>query len=226
MKESAITKNITKLRERLGYTQEEVAGRLGISRQSYILVEQGKRELDASEIETLATLYGVTVAELFNEPRNCEKFKQMYFYILKCLPDGVPKTKLAKLLYLIDFRNFYEELESMSGVQYVRRAYGPVADIFFEMTDDLNDKGEISVTPLDYAFMIKSNKFDADESQLSAAEKKKIKEVCDLWRDKNTQEIVEYTHQQKPWGACLDGEYIPYSLITQEDPRRVYQPVA
>ena len=226
MKKSIITKNINDLRERCNYTQEEVASRLGISRQSYILVEQGKRELSASEIEKLATLFGVTIAEIFTEPRNNEKFKQMYFYVLKCLPSGVPKTKLAKLLYLIDFRNFYEELESMSGVQYVRRAYGPVADGFFELTDDLNDKGEISVTPLDYAFMIKSNKFETDESLLSEAEKSKISEICELWKDKKTQEIVEYTHQQKPWASCLDGEYIPYLLITQEEPEHVFAPIA
>ncbi|MDR2336812.1 MAG: SocA family protein, partial [Candidatus Nomurabacteria bacterium] len=174
----------------------------------------------------LATLFGVTIAEIFAEPRNNEKFKQMYFYVLKCLPSGVPKTKLAKLLYLIDFRNFYEELESMSGVQYIRRAYGPVADGFFELTDDLNDKGEISVTPLDYAFMIKSNRFNSKEDLLSAAEKAKISEVCELWKDKNTQEIVEYTHQQKPWASCLDGEYIPYLLITQEEPAHVFAPIA
>jgi putative transcriptional regulator len=220
-----VVERIVKLREQSGLTQEEVARALGLSRQRYSLVEKGERDLSIEELESLAGLFGVTIIDFFNEPRNNEKFKQMYFHVLKKL-GKVPKTKLAKILYLADFRNFYEELEPMSGVRYIRREYGPVADIFFEMTEDLFDRGQIRIKPHGDALMISLSTTDQGNNLLSAAEKHRIDEICELWRDKRTKEIVNYTHQQKPWQACRDGEYIPYTLIIQEDPAHVFRPIA
>ncbi len=223
-----VVERIVKLREQSGLTQEAVANSLGLSRQRYMLVEKGERDLNIEELETLAGVFGVSIVDFFNEPRNNQKFLQMYFYILKHAGKNgkIPKTKLAKLLYLADFRNFFDELEPMSGVRYIRREYGPVADIFFEVTEDLYDTGKINIEPYNEALMIKSTTADVGEDLLSTEEKKRMREICALWKDKRTSEIVNFTHQQKPWLACKDGEYIPYTLIVQEDPAHVYQPIA
>ncbi|MDR0380564.1 MAG: helix-turn-helix domain-containing protein [Oscillospiraceae bacterium] len=223
---SIISRNIERLRKERGFSQEYVAGELGITRQTYLTIESGKRDPNASEIQKLSALLNTPIQTLFGEPRDNDKFKQMYFYVLKCLGKAVPKSKLAKLLYLADFRNFYEELEPMSGVQYVRRSYGPVADIFFELTDVMYDNGEINIDKMESgAMMISSRSIAPDETLLTDVEKRRIREICALWRDRRTEEIMNFTHGQKPWKACRDGEYIPYSLITQEDPHHVYTPV-
>jgi transcriptional regulator with XRE-family HTH domain len=224
-----IAKKVTKLREISGLTQEEVAQKLDISRQRWIMVEKGDRDLSTDELETLASIFGISVADFFKETRNNEKFKQMYFYFLRHCANNfgkIPKTKLAKLLYLADFRNFFEELEPMSGAKYVRREYGPVADIFFEMTEDLYDNGKIDIIPYKDSLLIKPTSTEIGEDLLSDKEKKKLDEICTLWRGKRTSEIVNFTHEQKPWKMCRDGEYIPYSLIIQEDPDHVYQPAS
>lgn len=226
----SITGKVTKLREQSGLTQEEVAKKLGISRGRWILVEKGERDLNTEELEILATLFGVDVADFFEEIPNIKKFKQMYFACLKFAANdhgNVTKTKLAKLLYLADFTNFFQELEPMSGVKYRRLEYGPVPDIFFSMTDDLLDQGKINIKVLDGgAQMISSRTREFDTSELTDSELAKIKKICELWKDRRTVEIVNFTHEQKPWKMCRDGEYIPYSLIIQEDPEHVYQPIA
>jgi len=226
----SIIEKVTSLREQSGLTQEEVASKLGISRQRWILVEKGERDLSTEELEILAALFGIDVADFFEEIPNVKKFKQMYFACLKFAANehgNVPKTKLAKLLYLADFTNFFKSLEPMSGVKYRRLDYGPVADIFFSITDDLLEGGKINIDILDRgAQMISSRTKEEDTSELSESELSQIKEICELWKDKPTQEIVNFTHEQKPWKMCRDGEYIPYSLIIQEDPDHVYQPVA
>lgn len=226
----SITEKVTSLREQSDLTQEEVASKLGISRQRWILVEKGERDLSTEELEILAALFGIDVADFFEEIPNVKKFKQMYFACLKFAANehgNVPKTKLAKLLYLADFTNFFKSLEPMSGVKYRRLDYGPVADIFFSITDDLLESGKINIDILDRgAQMISSRTKEEDTSELSESELSQIKEICELWKDKPTQEIVNFTHEQKPWKMCRDGEYIPYSLIIQEDPDHVYQPVA
>lgn len=224
-----IAKKVAKLRELSGLTQEEVAKKLGISRQRWILVEKAERDLSTDELSKLAFLFGIDVVDFFEEIPDVEKFRQMYFACLKFASDergGVPKTKLAKLLYLADFTKFYNQLEPMSGVKYRRMEFGPVADIFFSTTEDLFDGGKINITPMDQALIISSNTRDEDFSRLSKDELLLIKDICSSWRGKRTAEIVNFTHEQKPWKMCRDGEYIPYSLIIQEDPNHVYKPLA
>jgi putative transcriptional regulator len=220
-----VVNNIETIRNEHGLTQEQVADVIGVSRVTYINVTKGRRDLTTNELEKLAAFFDVPVAELFDQPRNNEKFKQMYFYILRRFGEGIPKTKLAKLLYLSDFSHFYDNLLPMSGVRYVRREYGPVADIFFELTEDLYDKGKINIEPLDYALIIKLTSKNQEDNLLSDEEKSLIDRICSYWKDRRTSEIVNFTHEQKPWKMCRDGEYIPYSLIIQEDPNHVYAPL-
>lgn len=224
-----LAEKIIKLREQSGLTQEEIAQKLALSRQRWIMVEQGSRDLNTEELEILASTFGIDVADFFEEIPDIEKFKQMYFACIEYASDsrgGVTKTKLAKLLYLIDFTSFFNNLEPMSGVKYRRMEYGPVADIFFSLTEDLYESGKIDIQPQDEALIISSKTREATQSKLSSEEEKLIKTICELWKDKRTGEIVNFTHEQKPWKMCREGEYIPYSLIIQEEPSHVYQPLA
>lgn len=230
MEAKTVLQNLVKLRTNRHLSQEQMAEIIGVSRPTYINIESGKRELTISEVQKIADFFQVSVYELYTTPRNTEKFRQMYFYILDYFKrngkSGVPKTKLAKLLYLTDFRNFFENLESMSGVRYVRKTFGPVADVFLELTDDFYDRGEIEIDKLSGgAFMIRSLKFNLEDDLLTDADKKMMDEICDFWKDRKTKEIVNFTHEQKPWASCRNGEFIPYELIIQEDPAHVYKPV-
>ena len=218
-----VVENIEKIRVAKGLTQQNIADVLGMSRATYNKIENGTRELTTSELENLSIYFDVPIAELFDQPRDIEKFQQMYFYILNCFDNGVPKTKLAKLLYLVDFSNFYEKLESMSGVRYRRRSYGPVADVFFELTDDLHERGKINIESIGDALIIRSTS-KQEIYVLSDDDIKLIDKIINYWKDKRTAEIVNFTHEQKPWKACREGEYIPYSLIIQEEPNHVYAP--
>lgn len=218
--------NIERLRKERKITQEQMAQKLGVSRQTYINLENGERDASVSELEKMSAIFGVPITDLLSDPRNNKKFEQMYFYILRKFRKGVPKTKLAKLLYLADFSYFYDNLEPMSGVTYVRRDYGPVADIFFETTDKFLDAGKIGIEQLDRALMIRLTSIEENYDLLSSDEKMRMDEIVEYWKNRPTQEIVNFTHEQKPWKACMDGEKIPYTLIIQEDPGHVYTPVA
>lgn len=49
-----------------------------------------------------------------------------------------------------------------------------------------------------------------------------MKKIVEKWKDKKTNEIVNFTHNQLPYALCRENEIIPYELITQEDPDLVY----
>ena len=227
----SVIENLIKMRKKFGYSQEQVASKLGISRQTYNSMEKNEGAISAKELETIADFFGVPVEEFYYGVQNTDKFKQMYRYILTRFrkTGGIQKTKLAKLLYLSDFRHFYEHLESMSNVLYKCKTYGPLADPFLELTDSMFESGEISIDCLSMGaqmISINSQLNDEDFSLLSEDEKREIDEICDAWKDANTQTIVNFTHKQKPWMACRENEIIPYELILQEDPENVYKPIA
>lgn len=58
--------NISMLRNVNGYSQEEVAEKIGISRQAYAKWEKGETVPDVERCKKLAELYGVTIDSLVN----------------------------------------------------------------------------------------------------------------------------------------------------------------
>ena len=143
-------KLIKDLREKGSFSQKEIADRLEIARTSYIAIEQGKRELTLSEAHKLADMFGIEMEDLETGIiPNYEKYKEMILAYLRVAGhniDGkIPKTKLAKLLYLADFAWFYEHLESMSGMKYRKIEFGPVPDMYFRALAELEDEGLIFI---------------------------------------------------------------------------------
>lgn len=222
-------KLIKSLRVEKGLSQAFVAEKLGLSRQSYMAVERGTRELNLPEAEKLRELYGISIEELASAViPQYEKYKQMILAFLQASAaerDGkMPKTKLAKLVYLADFTWYYQKFESMSGMQYLKRAFGPVADPYFRALDELEEEGKITIDHKGDALLVglgegverkRLNCLEADEKAL-------IKKISEKWRGVRTREIVNFTHEQLPYKLCAPDEIIPYELITQVDPEHVY----
>lgn len=221
-----LTNELRKLREENNYPQVFVAEQLNISRSSYIAVEQGKRQLSLFEAEKLSELYRINLSDLVsNNKEKQAKYQQMLFVFLRTLNKEVPKTKLAKLIYLADFANYYNTHESMSGLEYRKIEYGPVPDYYFRLMEELNDEGKININSTDKgALLISETRAGeiVDDNLLSSEEKRLIKKIAKKWRGKNTAEIVAFTHSQIPYSFADRGEIVPYELITQEDPEHVY----
>ena len=61
-----LKENITALRSLNGYSQEEVAEKIGVSRQAYAKWEKGETLPDIERCQKIASLYGVTLDSLVN----------------------------------------------------------------------------------------------------------------------------------------------------------------
>ena len=223
------------LRIKRGLTQEQVALAIGVSRPTYTSIESGKKQqLDLNEAQKLSNFFGISLDELVSGSfENIEKYKQMILSYLRMdisttRGGKVTKTKLAKLLYLADFAWYYNNLESMSGMQYKRFPYGPVPDTFFRALDELVNDGKIVIEPTTEGekniFLISESTSNKNEkiTTISPDEKALMEKIAKKWKDKNTQDIVNFTHNQLPYTICRDNEVIPYELITQEDADKVY----
>lgn len=208
-----------------GISQAEIAKKLGISRTSYIAVEHGKKELTVDEFGKLLNILGVSREEFEGEEvPNYEKYKQMILAFLR-LNKNVPKTKLAKLLYFADFAWFYKHLESMSGMQYRKIQYGPVADTYFRLIDEMFDAGEISIEQTENGAMLVSETRSgakAELSEISKEESKLIENINEKWRGKRASDVVAFTHKQMPYMFAEDNDIVSYEVFGQENPDDIY----
>lgn len=218
------------LRNERDLSQAFVAKKLGISRSSYVEFEKGARQLSFAEAMILADLFGVSLEEIASGVKeNYEKYKEMILYAVKSFGDkGLPKTKLAKLLYLADFSWFFEYRKSMSGMRYRKIQYGPVPDKFFRALEELRDSGLLNINESEYKsgsihkVCLGMGARNIDFSGVSEKEKKLMDAVIDKWRDARTNEIVTFTHHQKPYALSQVNEIIPYELIMEESRENVF----
>jgi len=230
-----LSNNIEHARLARGYTQEQVARVIGVSRPTYISIEAGKRELTLRQAEALSSMLRISIDDIlgiadgssvFSDVlKSTEKYKQIILNSLKYGADGdgrITKTKLAKLVYLADFIWYYLNASPMSGMTYRKLPRGPVADVYFRALDEMEEDGTIIREPKGKAILFSLIEKEAPASSLTEDELNLIKKIGEAWRSKSTNDIVNFTHEQLPWQICRDGEIIPYGLITQEEPERVY----
>jgi DNA-binding XRE family transcriptional regulator/uncharacterized phage-associated protein len=227
--------NIEQARLARGYTQEQVANAIGVSRPTYINIESGRKELTVRQAEALSSMLRIGMADILGMAdgasvfsdilESTEKYKQIILNSLKYGADEdgrITKTKLAKLVYLADFIWYYLNLSPMSGMTYRKLPCGPVADVYFRALDELEEDGTIIREQKGKAILFSLVEKAAPTGRLSDGELGLIEKIGKAWQGKSTGDIVNFTHGQLPWQICRNGEVIPYGLITQEDPERVY----
>ncbi|MBI2630679.1 DUF4065 domain-containing protein [Candidatus Nomurabacteria bacterium] len=164
---------IKSLRVERGFSQLEIAEKLGISRSSYIAFEQGKRDLALSEASELSNIFNISLEDIqngktsapeviFEKNKNTkkikkiadrisipqekvEKFKQVLLYILSKVggKPNIGQTVLYKLLYFIDF-DYYEKYdEQLIGARYIKNTHGPTPVIFSKIIKELEADGKV-----------------------------------------------------------------------------------
>jgi transcriptional regulator with XRE-family HTH domain len=211
------------LRLRRGVLQADVANATHISRPSYVAVEKGTKELTLSEAVSLTLYYGITLDELVSATTpDDSRYEAMLRVMLRAAASDrvtVKKTKLAKLLYLVDFSWYYLHHISMSGQPYRKLAFGPTPDVFFRLIEELELRGTITITQVareDYhMYEITETKSASKEilAPLRPPELAHIHNIWKSWRDASTAEILTFTNKQAPYCETNDGEIIDYDLI-------------
>ena len=128
---------LTKFRNLRGYTQAQMAEKLGISRSTYTNYESGNRSPDLETLEHISDVLGCTLDELFGR-RKGETGREVQYTDLMCEPEGTydysaKKKRLAigvqdfrflreRNAYYVDKTQFIEEfLDSWYQVTLVTR---------------------------------------------------------------------------------------------------------
>jgi uncharacterized phage-associated protein len=142
------------------------------------------------------------------------------------------KTKLFKLLYLLDFHHFRETGRSVTGLEYRAWKHGPVPFALMQEWDQREPDlvTAIDVVPervIDYDRLRIEPKAPFDDSHFTKRELRLMKEIAERHRDDMTPLLIGLTHEERgPWDKIWDGgrgndARIPYPLaIPDDDPNR------
>lgn len=164
---------IKQLRKEKGYSQDELAKLIKVSRPTFSEIEGEKKELTISQAKSLANTFDLSLDDFLNnripsEPRlvikkdntkakkdsdmrisvpekNMKKFKEVFLYVLNRIgaKPNVGEGVLCKLMYFIDF-DFYERYEKqLMGAVYIKNHHGPTPAGFPKILEDMENKGEI-----------------------------------------------------------------------------------
>jgi len=226
-----MTEFIKELRIERWVSQQELADLLGVTRQTYSKLENWKIDPTLWQAVKISEFFGVDVARFLpwdtqtTAPKEIdwEKYKQIIKNFIKYWSNNwrITKTKLAKLCYLLDFARYYNNLESITWLEYRRIQQWPVPDAYFRTIEELQEEESIMINQWGKAYMIE-NIEEPRHDKLSEDEMNLLEKIAGKWKSNDTKEIVDFTHHQLPRMICGDKEIIPYDLITQEEPDNVY----
>lgn len=174
-----LSKFIQQMRKKHNLTQEFLASKIGVSRPTYIQIEQGGKDLTIPAAQKLADIFGISFEDFLagREPKhevilekakadkktdsdlqiritqkNLDKFKQVLLYILEKVGSkpNVGETVLHKLLYFIDF-DYYEKFEeNLMGATYIKNHHGPTSVELGTILKDMQRNGEIEAVKSKY----------------------------------------------------------------------------
>jgi Predicted transcriptional regulators len=163
--------NIIKhLREKVGYSQQELADIIKVSRQTIINYENGQIP-SAQNVQKLAKAFDVSESDILNghlpvEPsyeiipakaqkneqqmrisipqENITKFKEVFLYIINKIGSkyNVGQTVLYKILYFIDFDYYEKYEEQLIGAKYIKNTYGPTPVDFAKIVREMLKNGD------------------------------------------------------------------------------------
>ena len=223
LSQKQIGQRITELRKIKGFSQEDLAKSVKISRPSLAQIELGNRSVDILELQKLSLILEFSLDDFmskdFSARRDVEtneekkvkkeeerisvptlqisKFKNVLLYILEhCAgKPNVGETVLYKLLYFSDF-NYYELYEEhLTGAKYRKLPYGPVPQKLDAVIDQMIEKGQLQRVKTTYHGLPQTRYLPLIKADLTELRASE-KEVIDR--------VIE---QMSDWSAAMISEY-------------------
>ena len=202
--------NIIKfLREKIGYSQEELANQIQVSRQTLINYESGRTKCSAESAKHLARIFDVSVDAILNnqlptEPsyevlpakpvpavtslrisipqEQIDKFKEVFLYIINKIGAraNVGQTVLYKLLYFIDFDYYEKYEEQLIGARYIKNTYGPTPVAFAKIVREMQANGDCEEVVTDYFKHDQRKYLPHREANLECLSAREIKHIDEV----------------------------------------------
>lgn len=222
-------------RKDLGLSQSEVAKTLGISRPTYIKLEQGTTKLSDQQKAILANLFDVSDDTVIKNladtvlpsgdirvkqvpKENVSKFEQVLLYVVSKVGSrpNIGQTAIYKLLYFIDFDYYEKKQEYLIGATYIKNTHGPSPVSFAKIARTLVRQGKLVEVNSKY-FGFDQRKYlvtsEPEVSSLSAQELKHIDDELERLASKSARELSDLSHIDTPWRVAGERQVLNYRHV-------------
>lgn len=145
-----------------------------------------------------------------NNKLSLEKFFNVILFLCK---DGQYKTKLNKLVFYVDFKNFKEHKKSITGSHYIHRQYGPVPSGYDHYFAALNDGGALRIEEEKVGNYIAEKYISNQAPNLSIFSDSELKTLNDIkvyFENFSASEIKDFSHEEVAYTSTSEGEMISY----------------
>jgi uncharacterized phage-associated protein len=153
-----------------------------------------------------------------------QKLKDVVHYVCsKCDQSELGNVKLHKILYFADMLYFQETGTALTGVEYQKQQFGPVARHLTWALRDLESEGRIEVREREYFGFAKKDFVSLQAPRMDRLGNKAPKlldDVIDFICARSAREISELSHNAA-WQAAEMGEVIPYFTAMGLEPSEV-----
>ena len=146
------------------------------------------------------------------------KYQNAILYFAKNLnPYQLGKTKLAKLLYYLDFISYRDKGKQVTGTLYYKQEHGPLSKDLTEMIGDLVEEKKLEVDRIAVHNNEKQkDQFrtlrDPDETVFDEYEQTLLKKLINKYADVSTEVMVAKSHLEAPWVKAQNGAVLDYNF--------------
>lgn len=138
------------------------------------------------------------------------------------------KTKLLKLLYLLDIEAYRESGATLTCFGWKFYLYGPWATEYEELLSDLERAGVIALRPsaqveFDTVFVNTTESVPLAEAFTTARQEFHARKIIEVWADRPTGELVDYVYfHTAPMREAHRNEPLNFASILVENPPANY----
>lgn len=155
---------------------------------------------------------------------NRGKLRDVVLYVCgNCDPSELGNVKLHKILYFSDMLMFMHSGKPLTGDDYIKQQFGPVARHLTSVVNELTSLGALKVENRTY-FGFEKKSYSALSKPAATAlgndEIEILNDVIDFVCARSAREISELSHDTA-WRTADMGERIPYSAVYGLQPAEI-----
>lgn len=147
--------------------------------------------------------------------KGLEKYKNAVLFFAKNLNKfQLGKTKLAKLLYYLDFISYRDKKKTVTGTLYYKQEFGPLAKDLTEIIGTLvaENKLEVSHVSVDEKEKTEFHAIaDYDEKVFDDYEKSLLRKLLSQYGNLSTDVLVAKSHLEAPWVKAKNGGVLDFN---------------
>jgi uncharacterized phage-associated protein len=147
--------------------------------------------------------------------RNHKKANQLITYLLNKLGGTCDYMKILKLMYFIDFENYYRFEKPITDEEYYHQKFGPVANYTYSSIFAEGDTEEY------YEDDKKNKKLTNPNTSIdpifSIDEENTIDKILGMYGALSATQLSTLSHIDEPWMITTEGEKIKYEYVFHRD---------